>query len=100
MENKGSISVHTWLGDGMSSSDILQTILNGKKKKKESKGVYLCSYKNCHTIGFASIPLIIWMKLPGKHEIRVDRTKTVNEEFPCPFCKWMEELATWMQALP
>lgn len=84
----------------MSSSDILQTILNGKKKKKESKGVYLCSYKNCHTIGFASIPLIIWMKLPGKHEIRVDRTKTVNEEFPCPFCKWMEELATWMQALP
>lgn len=63
----------------------------------------LCPYipiKKCHTFGFASIPQIIWMKLPGKHEVRADRTKTVNEEFPCPFCKWMVELGTWMQALP
>lgn len=40
---------------------------------------------NRHNISFASTPLLGWMNLPGKHEIRADSTETANEEFPCHY---------------
>lgn len=33
------------------------------------------------TSAFTLTPLLGWMKLPGKHEIRPNRTETANEEF-------------------
>lgn len=38
---------------------------------------------------FALTPLLGWTKLPGKPEIRADRTETANEEFqPHTVLRW------------